>query len=412
MRRQEVAREHSVKKNNSTTTDKNGVFSWKKAERIVFVLACIGLAVFAVHVFFGPSGSDDKPSQKETDSKIGELNSDIVGAKPKATSLSQLLTLPKEKLADVDVAAMNLHCAEGLPGSETLNVNKCLETLDGWAKHVKTETDRYMYKFSRNPHEYKNSDGYFRMMMLATILQKDFGIHYDIQKTRSADFRNSRELFINGVLSDVSSGTGVSTPVLYLAVGRRLNYPLKIVLAKEHFFIRWEGSENLNIEFTGDGISCPPDDYYKTWPVRMTPQEIASGRYLRSLTPSEELAMFLANRGHCLLDNSRNAEAQIAYAQASRLAPAEPSYLAWMDDAARQQPGPLGQEYGRTGDYQGGNAASRDPMAELHRIQAINDRNRSMMRGRQPETLQSPVIPGVNHPMPPDMRRMPNPQPH
>lgn len=406
-----MAREYPNKKNNTVKTNKTGLFRWKKAERIIFVLAYIGLAVLAMHVFFGPIGSEDKPAQKEADARIGELNSDIVGAKPKVTSLSQLLALPEKKLADVDVASMNLLCAEGLPGSEILNVNKCLKMLDSWARRVKTETDRYLYKFSQNPHEYKNSEGYFRMMMLVTVLQQDYGVHYNLERVRDIDFTNSKDQFIHGMINDENGGTCVSMPVLYVAVGKRLNYPLKLVLTKEHIFARWEskdGSERFNIEGSGRGFESYDDDYYKTWPLQMTPQEIASGRYLKSLTPAEELATFLACRGHCLLDIGRTAEAQMAYGYAHRLAPKDPALLAWMDQATQQMTDRGDSSgRGRIGGREGQGASSRDPLAELERIRKINEENRRRIYGNatvQPPMPQTPrpTSPSPYQPRPPE----------
>ena len=66
-------------------------------------------------------------------------------------------------------------------------------------------------------------------------------------------------------------------PVLYVAVGRRLGYPLKLATTKGHLFARWDGldhsypawRERFNIEGT-HGFSSYPDDYYKTWPFKLT----------------------------------------------------------------------------------------------------------------------------------------------
>ena len=48
-------------------------------------------------------------------------------------SLQQLIELPEKDLAQVDIAAMNLACAVGLPGSEKLNIPSALARLDQWA---------------------------------------------------------------------------------------------------------------------------------------------------------------------------------------------------------------------------------------------------------------------------------------
>jgi hypothetical protein len=127
---------------------------------------------------------------------------------------------------------------------------------------------------------------------------------------------------------------------LYVAVGRRLGYPLKLVTAKGHLFARWEsadGKERLNIEATNQGLNCFPDEYYHTWPVPMTPEEIASGQYLKSLSPPEELAIFLSARGHCLEAAGRLPEAQVAHAHAHLLVPKSPVYLAFLVAAVKKE---------------------------------------------------------------------------
>jgi hypothetical protein len=73
--------------------------------------------------------------------------------------------------------------------------------------------------------------------------------------------------------------------------------------------------------------SCPgggnmfPDSHYHKWPASLTDRDLASGRYLRPLTRTEEFALFLETRGHCLADNGRFGEARDAYEAAFRFAP-------------------------------------------------------------------------------------------
>jgi hypothetical protein len=54
-------------------------------------------------------------------------------------NLAELLALKPEQLDRVDIALINLVCAEGLRGSENLDVQSCLDTLDAWAFRVKQE---------------------------------------------------------------------------------------------------------------------------------------------------------------------------------------------------------------------------------------------------------------------------------
>jgi hypothetical protein len=162
-------------------------------------------------------------------------------------SLGDLAAMPSKQLEKQDLALVNLRCAEGLPGAEKLNVEQTLATLDRWASSVRRETDRHLYKFRQNPGEFNNSEGYYRMMMLITVLQQDFSVHYNPDRIREVDFRRSQDLFIHGLVESDNGGTCVSMPVLYAAVARRLGDPVSLVTAKEHVFCRWErGQERFN----------------------------------------------------------------------------------------------------------------------------------------------------------------------
>jgi regulator of sirC expression with transglutaminase-like and TPR domain len=178
------------------------------------------------------------------------------------------------------------------------------------------------------------------VLTLVTVLQKDCGVRYNPERIEAPDFSDSRDLFLHGLLAGRQQGTCVSMPVLYVAVGRRLGYPLKLVTAKAHLFARWEsadGKEGFNIEGTGQGLNCFPDEYYHTWPVPLTFEEVASAQYLKSLTSDEELAVFLSVRGHCLIAAGRLPEAQLAYAQAHQLAPKATQYLAFLAAAVKRE---------------------------------------------------------------------------
>jgi hypothetical protein len=52
------------------------------------------------------------------------------GGQPPDVSCRDVLALRSESLASLDIAALNLVCAEGLPGAEALNPTDALHTLD------------------------------------------------------------------------------------------------------------------------------------------------------------------------------------------------------------------------------------------------------------------------------------------
>ncbi len=235
---------------------------------------------------------------------------------------NELVHLSDAELAATDIARVNLACAAGLPGAERLDIAFCLAMLDAWADQVRSETARLAHQFQTNPQEFENSWAYFCILVMATVLQEDFGVRYDPTLIERDDFfRNAAFLFLHGVVQGVG-GTCSSLPPVYVAVGRRLGYPLKLVQTNSHLFARWddaETQERFNIECTSRGLNCHPDDYYRGWPFPTTPEEEKCCGWLLSQTPREELAGFLASRGHCLLDNRQFREAVDAYSWASSL---------------------------------------------------------------------------------------------
>jgi len=137
-------------------------------------------------------------------------------------------------------------------------------------------------------------------------------------------------------------GTCSSMPVLYIAVGRRLGYPLRLVTTKAHLFVRWEGGmDRFDVETTGKGMNRYDDEHFKQWPFPVTDAEIRTEGFLKSLTASEELAVFLSLRGNCLKESGALKEAANCFAQASRLAPTLNAYHALLADTKASAASPL-----------------------------------------------------------------------
>jgi len=223
--------------------------------------------------------------------------------------IEDLVRMPEEELAKLDIAEVNLRCACGLPGAEGIDIEKMRQTLDQWAAFIQHETDRHMYQFHRDPADFRNSEGYFRILVMITALQRDLKVHYNPQRINDPYGRDSRDLFIHGLVNG-HGGTCASMPALYVAIGRRLGYPLKLVGAQAHLFARWDDpqtGERFNIEGSY-GFADHSDDYYREWPRPISDIDMATGRF-RSFTPRAALAGFLGSRAACLEANDREAEA-------------------------------------------------------------------------------------------------------
>ena len=320
-----------------------------------------------------------------------------------------------EELKDVDIAEMNLLCATGLKGSENLDVAKCLACLDEFAKWTRYYTEQNLPDFHGRPQDFKNSEAEFRVLLLISVLQKEYGVHYNDRGENSCDCSNSKNPFLHGMVDDPNGGTCASMPVMYIAVGRRLGYPLRLVLAKTHVFARWDDEktgERFNIEGTNPRFDDHPDSYYQNWPYPISEAELKAGWYLKSLAPSDELAVFLQNRAFCLTDNGRFAEAKTVFAQSYRLAPQNPLGPAQIASAAgatksavvvgpRIVPGRgLVDEFGAPMIY-------RNPMNDVETINAVNRAKMQRFMPPQPGVPQQPTPFAPIYPYQPQQPRQP-----
>ncbi|WP_265595402.1 hypothetical protein [Verrucomicrobium sp. BvORR106] len=272
------------------------------------------------------------------------------GSGPPLT-MGRLAELSESELAGVDIALMNLLCAEGLPGHGAVTLQDGLKNLEQMVQAVRSETARNFHQFTSDPAGFENSEEFYRIVMLNTVLGQDFSLRYNPKKIAAATaeslqdqsfYEQADDVFLSGLLGEHRMGTCTSMPVLLVAVGRKLGYPLKLVPAKGHLFLRWDdGKTRRNFECT-NGITCYPDAHYQKWPFPISDEEVKQGWYLRSLSPREELAAFFALRGQVLQFHRRSIEALIAHAQANLLHPGHPDYGAGLAIACNQYGGAMG----------------------------------------------------------------------
>jgi hypothetical protein len=232
-----------------------------------------------------------------------------------------LVHLPGEELGRLDIAEVNLACAAGLPGTEWMDARLCLDRIKYFAQRVRESTERRLPDFHRRPEHYDDSEAYFRVLNLVTVLQRDLGVRYNPAKIPLEADLDPADTFLFGILQG-DGGTCASMPVLYAAVGRRLGYPIKLVRAKRHLFCRWEDvCQRFNIEATQRGLLCHPDDHYRTGMYACDAEREREFGFLHSLPPREELAGFLSERAFCWHRLGMLREAVECFAWAAELQP-------------------------------------------------------------------------------------------
>ncbi len=234
-----------------------------------------------------------------------------------------LVRLSDRDLARVDIALVNLACAAGLPGSDQIDIDHCLRVLDSWAWQTRCFTERVMPLSHDGRSDYPDSEPRFRIQALVTYLQRDLGLRFRMDRRSDDAVYEPADSFLHGIIQG-QGGTCGSLPVLYVAVGRRLGYPLMLAMTRGHLYVRWDAlpsGECFNIEASGDGVSFFPDDYYRTDRFEMAPETEAACGYLQSLSPREELAIFLVQRGECWMQESVYGDAAMSFAWAHEIDP-------------------------------------------------------------------------------------------
>ena len=230
---------------------------------------------------------------------------------------------------------MNLISASGLAGTENMDIGAMLALLDTWADRVRTFTREQMPIFSSRHEEFGDSLARFKMTAMIRVLARDIGIRYNPARITDPDnFTDPEDSFIHGLLRPRRMGTCASLPTFLVALGRRLGYPLKVVLAPAHCFFRWDGlDDRFNIEWHEQGLNTHPDSHYREWPFKWTSKAYERERmqptFLVSLTPQQELAYCAHTRASQLDIAGRRNEAVAAARVAYRLWPKH-AYAVWV----------------------------------------------------------------------------------
>ena len=233
-----------------------------------------------------------------------------------------LFEMPPENLDRVDIGRMNIICARNVTRPEVLDTAKYVAQLDEWAAIAKRLEQKYLPAYEKNAARYDNALAKQDLKCGYNMELISSGAMEDVRSPRF--FRNSDDIFITGLLKR-GKGSCSSMPVLFVALGRRLHYPVYLAHTKGHLYCRWDdGRENFNIEVTGRGVDTPPDSFYKGPPFNPSEDDIAKEGMLRNLTNRESLAVFLETSAANREANGDMHLAFLFYSMALKLRPDSP----------------------------------------------------------------------------------------
>ncbi len=264
---------------------------------------------------------------------------------------TEVLELSPAEIACCDIAELNLCAAHGLPGIECVDAGKLLNRLDDWSYQVRVDICQHLYRLDprskRPPTQFSHGNSLARFLCwhLLQVLQKDCGVAYHPERKFNPDFCHPEDLFIHGIVeADGKGGTCGSMPVVYVAVAKRLEFPVHLVETKGHLFFRWEDSkgtrlqwvhpklnlwippDRFNVEGSGEGIAYYDDAFYVQWPELWNENDAAHGRYLKSLTNVDAFASFLVQRAECFYEAGQWQQCIQSIEMARKLTPDDPRY--------------------------------------------------------------------------------------
>ena len=269
----------------------------------------------------------------------------------KPRTMKELMEIPGGDWERVDIGRMNLICARDADGTDRIDVERMVKMLDKWAEIAKAAEERYRKSFESHPERYDNSYAKYRAVNLALTVKEDLQCRYqkslitsgamdDIHSPRF--FRNPDDVFISGLLLN-RRGTCSSFPVLLVALGRRLGYPLYLKTTLGHMFCCWDdGTERFNLDTNGDAVDTPPDEYYLTdsrFGLKGRSLDVLQRkRKMVNLTNHEALGIFIETAAYSIEARGDSARASMHYAIAMRFqhAPANLRFAARQGHAATE----------------------------------------------------------------------------
>ncbi len=187
----------------------------------------------------------------------------------------KLAAIPEKKL---DLASAKLQLEKAM--WPKIDVQKYLSRIDQIAEEVKNYSGG-----TKDPEQ--------RIRHMNTYFYKYLGFDYN----KNPDLVLSSDLKVSALstLLDSKQGTCFSLPLLYMVIAQRLGWPIKMVAAPRHLFIRYVDPrlKQQNIEATGYGGYTSDEEYIRD--LKITPLALEKGTYMRTLTNREVLGAMIGD---------------------------------------------------------------------------------------------------------------------
>ncbi len=191
-----------------------------------------------------------------------------------SANIYDFLTMPEENI-DIGIAALTL-AKDIYPDIEVKSYSAKIDDL--------AEKVRKLAK--------KNNSPDYRIRCLNTVLH----LHEKFHCMNDVINREQDYYYLNRFF-DTKIGNCYTMPLLYVAIGQRLGWPLYIVHVPDHMFVRYIDPHFpiQNIETTSGGAHVPDEKYAKDFSVSKTGHK--NGTYLRTSTHRELLGDLVSTNG-------------------------------------------------------------------------------------------------------------------
>ncbi|HUT60288.1 MAG TPA: transglutaminase family protein [Phycisphaerae bacterium] len=223
---------------------------------------------------------------------------------------------------------MNLAVAREIPGCENLDYQYYKQVVDKWADDVRNHLTIAEANFRKAPQLWRNDINFCRLGALATYLTRRVGVRYakkysqEQKAGKNSKYKEPGAVLVHGLIDDLH-GTCANMPVLYVAIARRLGWPVSLACVGPHFVCRYDdGKVHHNIEttYTGSGFVEETDQEYMK-DVKLPQKAATTGSDFRSLSGREMLGVFIGLRARYYWDTEQFDAAERDYCLARALFP-------------------------------------------------------------------------------------------
>jgi hypothetical protein len=170
-------------------------------------------------------------------------------------TVEQFLTMSSAEFGRTDPLVMNLVVAKGIPSLANLDIGHYAALADKWANDIRHRLPGMEPHFHRSPADWKNDIRFFRLGIVCWYVDEVLKVTYPDELANAEDciYVDPLNVFVNGLM-DRRQGSCASMPVLHVALGWRLGWPVSLACANNHLFCRFDDGEvKHNIEATAFG---------------------------------------------------------------------------------------------------------------------------------------------------------------